>query len=50
MKKKSYPCAGCNIVALLVDGLRGGEVKKKSCPCAGCNIVALLVGGLRGGR
>ena len=29
MKKKSYPCAGCNIVALLVGGLRGGGGEKE---------------------
>ena len=28
MKKKSYPCAGCNIVALLVGGLRGEGEKE----------------------
>ena len=35
MKKKSYPCAGCNIVALLVGGARGGWVKKNRIPAQG---------------
>ena len=35
MRKKSYPCAGCNIVALLVGGLRGGGEKRNRIPAQG---------------